>query len=342
MKRSMCGGFLLAGLIVLGGCSGDPTGDLVGSDITLQPTPSSMFMAQGEQKAIVLTVLDAQGNEQEITGFSFQAGTGVAVTEDTTYLATTTGGQLGTSKRLFVDGVSPTSTSVTISANGQTLTVPVRVTPTGATVTLSNAAPAANEGLVITLPAGYKFGAGAGANVAGTAGITTTVAADSTSATVVLPPGTTGPITVDNVVVDFVPGVLFSLPTTETVTVGAATPLAGTDDPSTAPAVPVPPAGGTTALYDAADFTSTAFRFYRFDIAEAGDYTVTLDWTTGSDLDLYLCFDLACAEGNFSAATGAQPESATYTIDTPGTYYLWVNDYNADAGVSTISFQISR
>lgn len=341
MKRSMCGGFLLAGLIVLGGCSGDPTGDLVGTGITLQPTPSSLFMAQGEQKAIILTVLDAQGNEQDVTGFSFQGGSGVAVTEDTTYLSTSAG-QLGTSKRVFVEGLTPTATSVSISANGQTSTIPVRVTPTGTTVTLSNAAPVANEGLVITLPAGYKFGAGAGANVAGAAGITTAVAPDSTSVTVLLPPGTTGPLTVDSVVVDFVPGVLFSLPTTETVTVGPATAVGGTDNPATAPALAIPPPGGTTALYDAPDFTATIDHFYRLDVAEAGDYTVTVDWSLGSDIDLILCNDAACSAPNFAAATGNQPESATYTIATPGTYYVLVEDYAGDAAGSTVSITISR
>ena len=342
MKRSMCGGFLLAGLIILGGCSGDPTGDLVGTGITLQPTPGSLFMAQGEQKAIIVTVLDAQGNEQDIAGFSFQAGTGISVTEDTTYLATSAG-QLGTSRRVFVDGLTPTATSLTISANGQTSTIPIRVTPIGTTVTLSNAAPAANEGVVITLPAGYKFGSGAGANVNGTPGITIGVAPDSSSATVLLPPGISGPVTVDSVGVDFAPGVLFSLPTTETVTVGPATPLAGTDDPSTAPAIAVPPAGGTTGVYDVPDFAASGFfRFYRFDVTEPGDYTVTLNWTTGSDLDLFLCFDPACAAGNFTAATAAKPESATYTIAAPGTFYLVANDFGEDAAGTTISFQVDH
>jgi hypothetical protein len=336
----MCGGFLLAGLIVLGGCSGDPTGDLVGSGLTVQSSPSSVFMAQGESKPLTVSVVDAQGNEQDITGFSFQGGTGVTVVEDTTYLSTNAGAQLGTSKRLFIEGVSPTATSVTLTANGQTSTVPVRVTPIGTTVTLSNAAPIANEGLVITLPAGYKFGTGAGASVDGAPGITTAVAPDSSSATVVLPPGTTGTIQVDSVMVDFVPGVLFSLPTTETVTVGPATPLAGTDDPATAPAIAVPPAGGGSALYDAPDFAAAPFRFYRFDVTEPGDYDVTLSWTTGSDLDLYLCFDPACADGDFQAATGAVPEHGVYTIETPGTFYLVANDYAGDAVGTTISFAV--
>jgi hypothetical protein len=196
--------------------------------------------------------------------------------------------------------------------------------------------------LVITLPAGFKFGAGAGATVGGDVGITTAVAPDSTSVTVVLPPGTTGTITVDSVQVDFLPGVNLALPTTETVTVGA-TPLAGTDDPSTAPAIPLPAPGGVAPTFDVPDFASSGFfRFYRLDIAEPGDYTVTLDWDIGSDLDLYLCFDLACDVGNFTAATAAHPEGATYTIATPGTHWLWVNDYSADAAGTTISLVISR
>jgi hypothetical protein len=341
MKRSMCGGFLLAGLIVLSGCSGDPTGDLVGSGITVQSNPSSLFMAQGEQKAVIVSVRDAQGNEQDITGFSFQGGSGITVTEDTTYLRTSVG-QLGTSRRLFIDGVTPTASSVSVSANGQTSTVPVRVTPIGATVTLSNATPAANEGLVITLPAGFKFGAGAGANVAGAAGITTSVAPDSTSATVILPPGTTGTITVDSVAVDFVPGVLFSLPTTETVTVGAATPLPGTDNPATAPALAIPPPGGATGLYDAPDFAASVNRFYRLDITEPGDYDITLNWDLGSDLDMILCFDAACSDGDAQAATGAHPEHGVFTIETPVTYYVLVNDYAGDAAGATISLEIHR
>jgi hypothetical protein len=330
MKRSMCGGFLLAGLIVLGGCSGDPTGDLIGTGITLQPTPSSLFLAQGEEKAIVVTVLDAQGNEQDVTGFSFQGGSGVTVTEDTTYL-NTSAGQLGTSKRVFVEGLAPTATSLTISANGQTLTIPVKVTPISTTATLSNAAPATNEDLIITLPAGYKFGAGAGANVNGTLGVTTAVAPDSSSATVLLPPATTGPVTVDGVVVDFVPGVEFSLPTDQTVTVGPAVTLPGTDDPSTAPALPLPAPGGTTAIYDAPDFAATIDHFYRLDVAEAGDYTVTVDWTIGNDVDAPVCVaDPTCADEDFADPTvsGDKPETGEFELPV-GTSTLLVEDFGA-------------
>jgi hypothetical protein len=344
MKRSMCGGFLLAGMIVLGGCSGDPTGDLVGSGTTLQPTPSSLFMALNEEKAVVVNVVDAQGNQQDLTGFSFQGGAGLTVTEDTTFLSTSAG-QLGTSRRLFVRGDAPTATSVSITANSLTSSVPVKVTPVGTTVTLSNPAPAANEGLVITLQPGYKFGAGGGASVGGTPGVTTAIAPDSSSATVLLLPGTTGALTVDSVAVDYLSGVLFSLPTPDSVTVGPlTTALPGTADPSTAPSLPLPGPGGTTAIFDIPDFAATIDHFYRLDVAEAGDYTVTVDWTVGSDVDAPICVaDPTCAAEDFSDATvsGEHPETGTFTLPA-GTSTLWVEDFGEDAIGATLTIVISR
>jgi len=226
-------------------------------------------------------------------------------------------------------------------SGGLTSTIPVKVTPTSATVTLSNPTPVANEGLVVTLPAGYKFGAGAGVSAGTDAGIVTAVAADSSSATVVLPPGATGTITVENVQVDFLPGVLLTLPTTETVTVGAATALPGTASPGSAPPLPLPAAGGTTATYDLPDFTATIDHFYRFDVTEAGDYTVTVDWDIGSDLDVVMCFDAACSVNDPAAATGNHPESATYTLPV-GTSYLLVEDFGGDAAGATVSITIQH
>ena len=340
MKRMMCGGFLLASFVGLGACSGDPTGDLVGSGIQVQSTPTSLFMPVGEEKAVVVTVLDAQGNEQDIAGFSFQAGAGVTAREDTTYLSTSTGGQLGTSRRLFIQGVDPTGTSVSISANGQTLTVPVRVTPISTTVTLSTAAPAANEPLVITLPPGYKFGSGAGASLAGAAGAVQAVAPDSSSVTVLLPPGATGTVTVDSVQVDYAPGVLFSLPTTETVTVGAVTPLAGTGSPGTAPAITIAPVGGTTLFFDGGTFDYVAptqfgdapARLYSFTVTEPTTLTTSVDWPSPEDLGLYF-FDAGGTTefADFVADVGfggEHPEAATNTFE-PGTYTMAVVNWNA-------------
>ena len=332
MKRLMCGGILLASVAGLVSCSGDPTGDLVGTGLTVQASPTSLFMAQGENKSVIISVHDAQGNEQEITGFQASPGTGaVTVAEDSTYLVTNSGTRLGTSRKVVVTGVSPASTSVSVTANGQSLNLPVKVTPTSATgVTLSSGTPAANEPLTITLPAGYKFGPGGGASVEATPGVTTGIAPDSTSATVLFLPGTTGTVTVDSVAVDFAPGVLFNLPTDQTVTVGPlTTALPGTDDPTTAPALALPAPGATTVVYDLPDFAATIDHFYRLNVTEAGDYTLTVDWTVGNDVDAPICIaDPTCAAEDFKDATvsGNHPETGTFTLPV-GASTLLVEDF---------------
>jgi hypothetical protein len=339
MKRSMCGLIVLAAATVLWSCSGDPTEGLRGAD-RIVADPSSVFLDHGASEFVVVQVLDEQGNQAVVDFEAQSVGPGITVERDTTFLETTIGTHLETRQRFIVTGTAPTATSFQLVSGGQSVTIPVKVTPVGATVVLSNPAPAMNEPLVITLPAGFKFGAGAGATVGGDVGITTAVAPDSTSVTVLLPPGTTGSITVDSVQVDFLPGVNLALPTTETVTVGA-TPLAGTDAASTAPALPVPPVGGSTVTFDVPDYTTTASRFYRLDVAEAGDYTVNLNWDIGGDIDLVLCTDTACSAPNFAAATASHPEEATYTL-TPGTFYFRADDYAGDAAGTILTFTITH
>jgi hypothetical protein len=342
MKRSMCGLVVLAAATVLWSCNGDPTENLIREGERITADPTSVFVNHGGSEFVVVGMVDNQGNQLTVDFTPQNVGPGITVERDTTFLQTTIGTTLETRQRFIVTGVTPTATSFELVSGGQTITIPVKVTPIGTTVTLSNAAPAMNEPLTVTLPEGFKFGTAPGVTVGADVGITTAVAPDSTSVTVILPPGTTGTVTVDSVQAAHIPGVNLALPTEQTVTVGA-TPLAGTDDPSTAPILPLPAPGGIAPTFDVPDFASSGFfRFYRIDVAEPGSYTVSLDWDIGSDMDLYLCFDLACDEGDFAAAGAAHPEVGEYNIVTPGTYWLWVNDYAGDAAGATISLVITR
>jgi hypothetical protein len=337
MKRSMCGGFLLATLAGMVACSGDPTGDLVGAGLTIQANPSSLFMAQDETKPVDISVVDKQGNEADITGFQVQPGSGVSAVEDTAFLPTNAGVHLNTSKRINVTGTAPGATAVTINANGTTYNIPVKVTPTSTTVTLSSSTPAANEPLVITLPSGYKFGTGAGASLGGAAGIVQSVAADSSSITVLLPPGGTGAVTVDSVQVDFVPGVLFSLPTPDSVTVGLVTPQTGTNSVASAPTLTLPPTDdGALAFFDGGtyDFSSVngPARLYKFVVTDSVDLTTTVDWPSTEDLGLYFyaadgATDVGATPADAGGA-GAHPETATNTF-APGTYIMGVTNFSA-------------
>src|SRR5690349_9634620 len=340
MKRSMCGGFLLATLAGMVACSGDPTGDLVGKGLTIQANPSSLFMAQDETKPVDISVVDKQGNEADITGFQVVPGSGVTAVEDTAFLPTNAGVHLNTTKRINITGTAPGATAVTINANGTTYNIPVKVTPISTTAQVSNPTPAANEPLVITLPSGYKFGAGAGANIAGAAGATVSAAPDSSNISVLLPPGASGPVTVDSVAVDFAPGVLFSLPTDQTVTVGPVTPLGGTGSPATAPSITIQPIGGSTVFFDGGTFDYTAptqfgsvkARLYTITVTDTTTLTTTVDWPSPEDMGLYFFQSNGTTELTDFAldpgGPGVHPETGTNTFP-PGTYKMAVVNWNA-------------
>jgi hypothetical protein len=90
---------------------------------------------------------------------------------------------------------------------------------------------------------------------------------------------------------------------------------------------------GTSAFYDKGTFTGTDLtedaataQYYKFVVADSGDYTFTVDWeATGADLDPALCVDVTCSDGgDFLSASGTftdKPETDVRTL-APGTYYL--------------------
>ena len=333
MNRTMCGGLLLATLAGLAGCSGDPTGDLIGTGLAIQANPTSLFVAEGETKQVTIFVADAQGNEQELTGFQGSAGSAaVAVAEDTTFLATNTGARLSTRRRLNVTGQAAAATQVTVTANGQTLNIPVIVEPVSATVTLSANAVPANEPITITLGPGYTFAADGNAQVNGVDGIPQSLSADSTALTVLPPPGNTGPLTLVNVVPAFAPTLRFDLPTPDSVSVDSLAPAPGTGSTSTAPPLRVPAAGAISSFFDIGTFTAADItgdgglakaQYYRMDVTEAGTYTFSVDWSNTADLDILLCNDTACSAPDFLSSGSDQPEEDSRDL-AAGTYYLAV------------------
>jgi hypothetical protein len=332
MNRSMCGGFLLATLAGVAGCSGDPTGDLIGAGATIQATPSTVFVAQGETKPVTISVTDSAGNEQAITGFQASSGTGdITVAEDTSFLVTTNGGRLATSRRLNVTAVNAAASSITIDANGKTLNIPVVVEPVAAPVTLSANAVPANVPVTITLGTGYKFGGSGGAQVNGVDAIPQSVAPDSSAISVLPPPGTVGPLTVTGVVPGYAPTLSFDLPTADSISVDSLAPAPGTNSPSTAPALLIPGAGATSSFFDIGTFTAADItgdggvgaQYYKLDITEAGTYGFSVNWANTSDVDILLCNDTACSAADFLSKGNIQPEEDSRDL-APGTYYLAV------------------
>lgn len=348
MKSSMCGLFLAAAAGLLA-CSGDPTGDLVGKDLTIQADPSSLFVPLGGATTLDVSVIDAQGNSQAITGFDFNASSGaVGVVEDSTFQPTVTG-PLPTNRRLVVTANTTDSASVHITANGVTKDIPVVVNPTSTTVALSATDAPANQPITISLSGQpFKFGAGAGATIAGAAGVNLGLSADSTTMTFLPPPGAAGPLVLDSVAPVYAPSLRFSLPTGDSLTIGALAPAPGTGSPTTAPSLPIPAAGTTTGFLDIGTFTAADItgdgglggQYYKMTITEAGTYTFTVNWDNDADVDILLCQATNCSDADFLSAGDIQPETDSRDL-VPGTYYLAVVLFDGTAPGS-ISIALSR
>jgi hypothetical protein len=346
----MCGGFLLATLAGILACSGDPTGDLIGKNLTIEPDPKTVFLSPGETKPVTISVVDEQGNEQDLTGFNFQASSGdITVVEDTTFLPTTTGQRLGTSRRVNVTGVNPAAATVALISNGQTDTIPVVVGPVSATVALSATTAPANQPITVTLQGPFTFGEGAGATIGGTAGVVLGLSADSTTMTLLPAPGAAGTLVLDSVAPTYAPTLRFSVPTADSLTIGPLTPAAGTGSPSTAPALPIPAAGTTTGYLDIGTFTAPDLtgdgglakaQYYRLDITEAGTYNFSVNWANDADLDILLCQATDCSDADFMSSGTDQPEVDSRDL-VPGTYYLAVVLF-AGTVPGSISIALSR
>jgi hypothetical protein len=159
MTHSKCGLLLLLAAAAVAACGGDPTESFQGADEQIVADPTSLFLEQGASTFVVAELHDAQGNQLVADFEPTNVGAGITVVQDTAFLETTNGTKLQTRERFIVTGVTPGSTSFTLATGNTTLNVPVRVIPTSIAATFSNASPAVNEAITVTLPADFKFGA---------------------------------------------------------------------------------------------------------------------------------------------------------------------------------------
>jgi hypothetical protein len=324
MKRLFCGSVVFAASLVLVSCSSDPTGDFRGDPVRIVADPSSIFLEQGANASVIVRLEDDQGNPLA-TDWQITAGSGITVDRNEDFLGTTVGAPLESEAQFDVfAGNAPVATSFTVSAGGLDLEVPVRVTPTNLVASFSNAAPAASEPVTITAE-GFTFLADA--TIAFGADTALILSNDGTSVTFIPIPGSTGPATVSNIAVNFLPTTPLTLETTTELTAAAFT---GTEAPATAPVIPVPAAGESVVLYDGGTFAGADItgdggvgaQYYQFTVTEAGDYHFVTDWIgDDTDIDAVVCFDAACSSGAFAGTGLTHPEDGTLTL-APGTYYF--------------------
>ncbi|HEX6616453.1 MAG TPA: hypothetical protein VF046_09125 [Gemmatimonadales bacterium] len=329
MTRSKCGLLLLLAAGV-GACGGDPTESFKEEGQKIVTDPAVVRVNQGASVFVIAQLQDNQGNQLATSFEATPLGGGFTVTRDTSYLETTNGSALKTRERFQVTGVTPSSAAFEISGGGLKDTIPVGVLPIDVAASFSNAAPALNESITITLPAGYKFGADAGVESNLGPGLVESVAPDGSSIVAVIPPGSTGAVTLSGITADFLPGIPLSVPSIDVVAASAVG-FPGTDAPTTAPALPVPAAGETVTLFDVGTMTGADItgdggigaQYYKLTVVDSAAYTFTTTWQGAADLDAILCFDTACNAGAAVGASANNPESATVDLS-PGTYYFSV------------------
>jgi hypothetical protein len=349
MKRSMCGLVVLTMAAGLWSCNGDPTDSFRGAGEHVVADPSTVVLGLGSQKFVVVQQVDEQGNQQAVNFTIRNVGPGITVQEDPTYLATTIGTRLETSQRFIVTGNELLNSSFTVETNGDTLLIPVTVAPVEIAPTFSTNAPALNQELSVTAPAGYTFQPGSFITFGADVAVVTSRSPDGTSFSFVPQPLFPDPTevpptpkyrtgTIDSVEAAYIPGVPLQLPTADSVLIPLLDTVAGHNSTSTAPVIPTPVQGGASAFFDTGGFTGTDIvypqlgfssngaQYYQFTLTEALDtVTVTLNWPASSlaDLDLVLCTEPSCnaATANFVAAGASHPESGEYILG-PGTYYL--------------------
>jgi hypothetical protein len=341
MKRLLCGSVVLAASLVLVSCNGDPTSEGRGDPTRILAEPSSVFLDQGEDQAITVTLLDDQGDPLAGVFEIASQGSGISVVKNEAFLGTTVGIPLESQAQFIVTaGDAPLPSSFTLTAGGLSIDIPVKVTPIDlAAGVFSNPTPAVNEPVTITAE-GFTFLPTADISFAGTPALVLSIAEDGSSLTFLPAPGTVGPALVDSVSINFLPGAPLSLQTTAELAVAALVPLEGTDAPATAPELTVPPLGQTLTFYDGGtyDYPSPIFggafglfpaRLYSFTVPTDGDYTFSLDWAGGvEDLGIYIFLPDGTTETGDAADGLEHPEVGTFTM-TAGTYLLAVVNFNA-------------
>lgn len=342
--RGLLGLVAAAGLMAAA-CAEDPLASLDGGAAGIRANLAFIDMGQGDEELILASVVDGRSSPLAIPVEFAPCDAAVTVEVDTSYHPVPP-----TSTRALVTAVSPAPTCVVLSGGGVSDTVDVTILPTTFGGAISDLTPAGGEAITISSTAFLKF-VPAQVTVTfggGVEGLVTAATADQI--TVLVPFSSPGPLSITGIDVTFVPGLVVTLSTPATVT---QTGDAWTGDLTfaTAPEVALPAAAGANTYLltnfagpnAAGTCAEIVFGFgstgpcviYKL-VAPAGgvNLTITTDWDSGADIDIYACDATGvngCFEDGGGGATGAQPQAFTFTFPA-GTHYLVIENYD---GVET-------
>jgi hypothetical protein len=216
----------LLALLLLAGCSTEPTGDLRQGPTRIDAAPSQLFVQLNESKTVDVSAVDEQGNQISTAYEVTSVGPNIAVRRDSTFLpvfvddSTLAVPAEAPIFRFVVTGTGYGPSSFTVSAGGHDVVVPVQVTPIAAiAATFSNTTPALGDTITLTAPAGTSF--------TQTAGLTAPGLPDSLNPRIVerdpngafvrflAPPNINGPITITEVVSTSAPTLILNPATSD-------------------------------------------------------------------------------------------------------------------------------
>jgi hypothetical protein len=222
MNRFRSGTVPLFALLVLVGCSSEPTEDLRDGPTALVAAPTQLFIELGGIKNVEVGSVDAQGNPIDLNYEVTATGAGITVRRDSSFLpifvddSTLQAPPVGPRFRFIVEGTGYANSSFTVTAGELSITVPVQVVPqSGLAATFDDDTLDLGQAVTLTAPAGVTFLETATVEIAGNPLIPVILAQDATSITFLPPPNVNGAITVNGVVSAGAPDVVFS-PATDT------------------------------------------------------------------------------------------------------------------------------
>jgi hypothetical protein len=368
----------LIGIVALVGgtlvsCKSDPTADGVGTPVAVELDFSHLDLSVGDSAKVVATIVDNRLTplEGDVT-FSSCDPTSATVTPDNSYNPVPP-----LSKRATIHAIGPNATCIIASsgsAKPDSTTLTILTTQFAGAFSVTSADP----GTILTISSTQtlKFDP-ATAKVTFAGGEQPPiVSATADQIQVVTPFTADGPLTIDGIVVTYVPGLVVSLPTSTSFTqTGTDTYTPADQAWNSAPDISsfIPAAGQSSWLVTTGPTTNPAntcpedrwgFAAFglagncillKFTLAAPATLSFTTDWNGGSgDVDVVVCSDSTlanfdqtlttftpCADDGLAGATSNKPEVAGGVTYPAGTYWLALQDFDG-GGVTNVYVKIEQ
>ena len=240
---------LIAATVFVGACSGDPTADLAGANLSIRATPGVIWMLQNKTQTVLLEAIDGTGAPAPGSWTATTTGPVVA-TLDTTFEHTSSG-SVGQGRQYIISATAEGNGSVTFTGSGGTKTIPVRVSPDPVAfhATPSALNPGIAELITLPAPAGLRYTAATTVDFVTTklntknnglaAPSIVSMTADSTSMDFLPAPGAAGRLLVTGIASTATPTLTTSASTVDSVTVPVLDTMSATFS-TAAPAVNTP------------------------------------------------------------------------------------------------------